>query len=63
MQAVGYVKNGGRLEAVWVSREKDGMLTPAFQVTYFKKRRVMEHQRDLTIKKLSAEGAQPMDLK
>ncbi|KAM3421919.1 Cytochrome c oxidase subunit 6B-like protein new16 [Cercospora zeina] len=27
-------------------------------VTYFKKRRVMEHQRDLTIKKLSAEGVQ-----
>ncbi|KAK4540864.1 hypothetical protein LTR36_008806 [Oleoguttula mirabilis] len=30
-------------------------------VTYFKKRRVMEHQRDLTLKKLSAEGATPMD--
>lgn len=27
-------------------------------VTYFKKRRVMEHQRDLTIQKLSAEGTQ-----
>ncbi|CZT15211.1 related to Cytochrome c oxidase subunit 6B-like protein new16 [Ramularia collo-cygni] len=25
-------------------------------VTYFKKRKVMEHQRDATIKKLSAEG-------
>ncbi|KAK6443557.1 hypothetical protein LTR95_000384 [Oleoguttula sp. CCFEE 5521] len=30
-------------------------------VTYFKKRRVMEHQRDLTIKKLAAEGATPME--
>ncbi|KAK4497280.1 hypothetical protein PRZ48_011730 [Zasmidium cellare] len=29
-------------------------------VTYFKKRRVMEYQRDQTIKKLNAEGAQPM---
>ncbi|KAL9528287.1 Cytochrome c [Sphaerulina musiva] len=27
-------------------------------VTYFKKRRVMEYQRDLTIKKLSAQGVQ-----
>lgn len=42
---------------------KGRILTIAFQVTYFKKRRVMEHQRDLTIKKLSAEGAQPMDVK
>lgn len=32
------------------------------QVTYFKKRRVMEHQRDLTLKKLSAEGAQGMEV-
>ena len=32
----------------------------AIQVTYFKKRRVMEYQRDQTIKKLNAEGAQPM---
>jgi cytochrome c oxidase assembly factor 6 len=31
------------------------------QVTYFKKRRVMEHQRDATLKKLNAEGATPMD--
>nr|POE96941.1 cytochrome c oxidase subunit 6b-like protein new16 [Quercus suber] len=30
-------------------------------VTYFKKRRVMEHQRDLTIKRLSAEGVQAGD--
>lgn len=30
----------------------------AIQVTYFKKRRVMEYQRDLTIKKLSAQGVQ-----
>jgi len=29
-------------------------------VTYFKKRRVMEHQRDLTIKRLEGEGAQGM---
>lgn len=36
------------------------MLTD-LQVTYFKKRRVMEHQRDLTLKKLNAEGATPMD--
>ena len=36
------------------------MLIPV-QVTYFKKRRVMEHQRDLTLKKLNAEGATPMD--
>lgn len=33
----------------------------AVQVTYFKKRRVMEHQRDLTLKKLNAEGATQMD--
>jgi cytochrome c oxidase assembly factor 6 len=33
----------------------------AKQVTYFKKRRVMEHQRDATLKKLNAEGATPMD--
>ena len=33
----------------------------AIQVTYFKNRRVMEHQRDLTLKKLNAEGATPMD--
>ena len=31
------------------------------QVTYFKKRRVMEHQRDATLKKLNAEGATQMD--
>ncbi|KAK5114708.1 hypothetical protein LTR62_002282 [Meristemomyces frigidus] len=31
-------------------------------VTYFKKRRVMEFQRDMTIKKLSQEGAAPMDI-
>ncbi|QIX00993.1 hypothetical protein AMS68_006510 [Peltaster fructicola] len=31
-------------------------------VTYFKKRRVMEHQRDATIQKLSAEGAQGMNI-
>jgi len=30
-------------------------------VTYFKKRRVMEFQRDQTLKKLNAEGATPMD--
>ena len=36
------------------------MLTDV-QVTYFKKRRVMEHKRDLTLKKLNAEGATPMD--
>ncbi|KAH9825856.1 Cytochrome c oxidase subunit 6B-like protein new16 [Teratosphaeria destructans] len=30
-------------------------------VTYFKKRRVMEHQRDLTLRKLSEEGATPME--
>lgn len=29
-------------------------------VTYFKKRRVMEHQRDLTLKRLEGEGAQGM---
>ena len=29
-------------------------------VTYFKKRRVMEHQRDQTIKRLEGEGAQGM---
>ncbi|KAK5680712.1 hypothetical protein LTR17_027533 [Elasticomyces elasticus] len=31
-------------------------------VTYFKKRRVMEYQRDMTIKKLNAENATPMDI-
>jgi hypothetical protein len=31
------------------------------KVTYFKKRRVMEYQRDLTFKKLNAEGAAPME--
>ncbi|CAK3964304.1 related to Cytochrome c oxidase subunit 6B new16 [Lecanosticta acicola] len=31
-------------------------------VTYFKKRRVMEYQRDQTLKKLNAEGATPMDV-
>lgn len=31
------------------------------QVTYFKKRRVMEHKRDLTLKQLNAEGATPME--
>ncbi|KAF2717229.1 hypothetical protein K431DRAFT_288757 [Polychaeton citri CBS 116435] len=31
-------------------------------VTYFKKRRVMEWKRDQTMKKLSAEGAKPMDM-
>lgn len=31
------------------------------QVTYFKKRRVMEHKRDLTLKQLGAEGATPVD--
>ncbi|KXT16430.1 hypothetical protein AC579_5144 [Pseudocercospora musae] len=31
-------------------------------VTYFKKRRVMEFQRDQTLKKLNAEGAQPMQM-
>ncbi|KAK3677274.1 hypothetical protein LTR78_002812 [Recurvomyces mirabilis] len=31
-------------------------------VTYFKKRRVMEYQRDMTIKKLSQEGATGMDM-
>ncbi|KAI7238364.1 hypothetical protein KC330_g2650 [Hortaea werneckii] len=30
-------------------------------VTYFKKRRVMEFQRDQTLRKLNAEGATPMD--
>ncbi|EMD00071.1 hypothetical protein BAUCODRAFT_63959 [Baudoinia panamericana UAMH 10762] len=30
-------------------------------VTYFKKRRVMEHQRELTLKKLNAEHATPLD--
>ncbi|KAI9738219.1 MAG: hypothetical protein M1834_008717 [Cirrosporium novae-zelandiae] len=30
-------------------------------VTYFKKRRVMEHQRELTLKKLHAEGAQGLE--
>jgi len=29
-------------------------------VTYFKKRRVMEHQRDQTLKRLEGEGAQGM---
>jgi cytochrome c oxidase assembly factor 6 len=32
-------------------------------VTYFKKRRVMEHQRDATLKKLAAEGAVNVDQK
>lgn len=32
------------------------------QVTYFKKRRVMEHQRDMTLKKLNAEGATQVDM-
>lgn len=30
-------------------------------VTYFKKRRVFEHQKEQTMKKLAAEGAQPLD--
>lgn len=30
------------------------------QVQYFKKRRVMEHQREQTLQKLKAEGAQEM---
>ncbi|KJY00336.1 hypothetical protein TI39_contig336g00043 [Zymoseptoria brevis] len=30
-------------------------------VTYFKKRRVMEYQRDATIKKLTAENAKPIN--
>lgn len=42
--------------------EVDGWLTGLRQVTYFKKRRVMEHQRDLTLKKLNAEGAQGMEV-
>ncbi|KAK3070788.1 hypothetical protein LTR53_009822 [Teratosphaeriaceae sp. CCFEE 6253] len=31
-------------------------------VTYFKKRRVMEYQRDMTIRKLNAENAQSIDM-
>ncbi|TKA74942.1 hypothetical protein B0A55_04949 [Friedmanniomyces simplex] len=31
-------------------------------VTYFKKRRVMEFQRDMTIKKLNADNAVPLDM-
>ena len=31
------------------------------QVTYFKQRRVMEHNRRKTLEKLQAEGARPMD--
>ena len=31
------------------------------QVTYFKKRKVFEHQKEQTMKKLAAEGAQPLD--
>ncbi len=31
-------------------------------MTYFKKRRVMEFQRDMTIKKLNAENAAPIDM-
>lgn len=30
-------------------------------VTYFKKRRVFEYQKEQTIKRLEAEGAQPLD--
>jgi cytochrome c oxidase assembly factor 6 len=30
------------------------------QVTYFKKRRVMEHQRNKALERLKAEGAQEM---
>lgn len=30
------------------------------QVTYFKKRKVFEHQKALTLKRLEEEGAQPM---
>ena len=30
------------------------------QVTYFKKRRVMEYQRNKTLERLKAEGAQEM---
>lgn len=39
-----------------------GIIPDREQVTYFKKRRVMEHQRDATIKKLSAEGATGMNV-
>lgn len=47
----------------WVSWRRERQPTPKHrlmqkQVTYFKKRRVMEYQRDATIKKLSSEGAQ-----
>ena len=31
------------------------------QVTYFKQRRVMEHNRQKTLEKLQAEGARPID--
>lgn len=33
---------------------------PPHQVQYFKKRRVMEYQREQTLQKLKAEGAQEM---
>jgi cytochrome c oxidase assembly factor 6 len=32
-------------------------------VTYFKKRRVFEYQKELTLKKLEAEGAKPLEAK
>ena len=31
------------------------------QVTYFKKRRVFEFQKEQTLRKIEAEGAQPLD--
>lgn len=38
-----------------------GRMLILFQVQYFKKRRVMEYQRELTLRQLDQEGAQPMD--
>jgi len=52
-------KESGHLVRVdW--RSKNETDSGYLQVTYFKKRRVMEYQRNQTLERLKAEGAQEM---
>jgi cytochrome c oxidase assembly factor 6 len=56
------VKEGEKAKSVCPAELKafEGVCAESW-VTYFKKRRVFEHQKEQTIRKLEAEGAQPLD--
>jgi cytochrome c oxidase assembly factor 6 len=62
---VGFASSGAVGETIGSKRERclDATITVELmvgQVTYFKKRRVMEYQRNKTLERLKAEGAQEM---